>query len=268
MTLLSIHRRAWLTLIVVGASSGAIQQPDRRVEPAAMPVRYSEGMVHGFLKLETADGKLLAHGDLLQIPRDRSIESRMVFHFADSSVFDEKVIFTQHGVFAMQDYHLVQRGPAFERDLEVTLSQSGQYTVKTKSHKDGDKDEFSGVLTLPADVYNGMVITIAKNMVPGDTQTVHIVAFTPKPRLIGLELEPVSTQRVMLGRHQESAVHFKLKPKLGTVVKVVASILGKAPPDSDAWIITDGVPAFVRFEGPMYSGPVWRLSLAAPTWPE
>ena len=69
MTLPAIHRHAWLTLFVLGASSGAMQQPERRVEPAAIPVRYSEGMVHGFLKLETADGKLLAHGDLLQVPK-------------------------------------------------------------------------------------------------------------------------------------------------------------------------------------------------------
>ena len=268
MTLPAIHRHAWLTLFVLSASSGAMQQPERRVEPAAIPVRYSEGMVHGFLKLETADGKLLAHGDLLQVPKDRGIESRMVFHFADSSVFEEKVTFTQHGVFSMQDYHLVQRGPAFERDLDVTLLQSGQYTVKTRSHKDGETDQSTGVLTLPPDVYNGMVITIAKNMVPRDTQTVHIVAFTPKPRLIGLELAPTGTGRVMLGGHSEKAVHYKLKPRLGTFVKVMASILGKAPPDSDAWIVTDDVPAFVRFEGPMYMGPVWRLSLASPTWPQ
>ena len=40
---------AWLTLplLVTGA---AIQQADRRTEPEAIPVRYSEGMVHGFLQ--------------------------------------------------------------------------------------------------------------------------------------------------------------------------------------------------------------------------
>ena len=72
------------------------------------------------------------------------------------------------------------------------MSRTGQYRVLTRSHKDGEVDEHSGVLTLPPDVYNGMVITIAKNLAPGDTQTVHIVAFTPKPRLIGLELAPLA----------------------------------------------------------------------------
>jgi hypothetical protein len=258
----------WMTLALLAVFSTAMaQQRERRVEPAAVPVRYAEGTVHGFLEQRTATGALLAHGDLLQVARDREIESRMVFHFSDASVFEEAVTFTQHGVFTMENYHLVQGGPPFADDLEVTLSRSGQYVVKAKSHKDGREKQYTGKLDLPPDVYNGMVITIAKNLVARDTQTVHIVAFTPEPRLIGLEFAPSGSQRVMLGQHAETAVHFKLKPKLGALLKVFATLLGKAPPDSDTWIVTDDVPAFVRFEGPLYSGPVWRLNLTTPSWP-
>lgn len=257
----------WVAALALVAPARHARQRDRRVAPDPIPVRFSEGMVHGFLELQTAAGKTLAYGDLLQVPRDKGIESRMVFHFADSSRFEETVTFTQHGVFSMQEYHLVQRGPAFSADLEVTLSQSGRYQVTSRSHDDGKVKQYSGTLELPPDVYNGMVITIAKNLAPRDTQMVHIVAFTPKPRLVGLEFAPSGRQQVMLGHHAETATHYKLKPRLGGLVKVVASLLGKMPPDSDAWIITDDVPAFVRFEGPMYSGPVWRLGLFTPTWP-
>ena len=257
---------ATLALLAV-CSTATAQQGERRVEPAAVPVRYAEGTVHGFLELRTATGAILAHGDLLQVAREREIESRMVFHFSDASVFEEAVTFTQHDVFAMQHYHLVQSGPAFADDLDVTLARSGQYVVKTKSHKDGGEKQYTGKLDLPPDVYNGMVITIAKNVGTRDTQTVHVVAFTPEPRLIGLEIAPSNSQRVLLGRHAETAVHFKLRPKLGTLLKIFATLLGKAPPDSDAWIVTDDVPAFVRFEGPLYTGPVWRLDLTSPTWP-
>jgi hypothetical protein len=189
----------------------------------------------------------------------------MVFHFADSSVFDETVTFTQEGAFRMQSYHLVQGGPSFERELDARLSRTGQYHVRTKSHEDGKAEDFTGALDLPPDVYNGMAIIIAKNMAPHDTATVHMVAFTPKPRLIGLELSPVGAAKVTIGQHRESAVHLRVKPRLGAIVGLVASVLGKLPPDSDVWVVTDGVPAFVRFEGPMYSGPVWTLTLATPT---
>ena len=32
------------------------------------------------------------------------------------------------------------------------------------------------------------------------------------------------------------------------------------------WIVFEDSPAFVRYEGPMYSGPVWRIDMASPPW--
>jgi hypothetical protein len=240
------------------------QQPGRRSEPAAIPVRFIEGTVHGFLELHSAAGTLLATGDLLQVAREQEVQSRLVFHFADSSVFEETVTFTQHGVFTMQAYHLMQSGPAFTTDLTVTLSRSGRYLIKAKSHEGGAEKQYTGTLVLPPDTYNGMAITVAKNLVTHQTQTVHMVAFTPEPRLIGLEIVPVASERVILGQHAETAVHFKLKPELGSLLRVFATLAGKAPPNSDLWIVTDEVPAFWQFEGPMYSGPVWRLNQTMP----
>jgi hypothetical protein len=247
-------------------SSAAMPRHSPRPESSAVPVRFAEGMVHGFLELHGPDGALLAHGDLLQVATDSVIESRMLFHFA-KSVFEETVRFTQRDVFIMQSYHLVQTGPAFAQDMEVTLARPGAYVVTTRSHKDGKEEKYSGTIDLPADVYNGMVIMIAKNIAAGAPETVHIVAFTPEPRVIGLELVPSDAAHVLLGAHEEAVSHIVLKPRLGALLKFFATVRGQAPPNSDVWIVTDQVPAFVRFEGPMYSGPVWRINLTSPSWP-
>ena len=261
-------RVAWLALVLLAAFTTALaQQRERRVEPAGIPVRYTEGSVHGFLELRTQDGTLLAPGDLIQVVRDGGIESRMVFHFPDASVFEEAVAFSQNGVFKMRGYHLVQSGPAFADDLDATLSRSGHYVVKTTAHRDGREHVYTGSLDLPPDISNGMIITIAKNLPAGDTETVHIVAFTPKPRLIGLQIAPSGSQRVLIGQHAETAVNFVLKPRLGALVGFFARLLGKMPPDSHTWIVGDDAPAFVRYEGPLFTGPVWRIDLASPAWP-
>ena len=229
-----------------------------------VPVRYAEGMVHGFLHLSTAGGRPLADGDLLQIPRERHIESRMVFRFADSSYFDERVTFTQHDVFRMLSYHLVQRGPAFERDLDARLEANGHYIVKATSHDDGKTETHEDTLDLPSDVANGLPIVLLKNLKAGESHTVHLVAFTPKPRLIGLELTPLERGHVMVGKRREATTEYALKPKLGFITGIFAALLGKTPPDSHVWIVTETVPAFVKFEGPLYMGPVWRIELVAP----
>ncbi len=45
----------------------------------------------------------------------------MVFRFKDGSLHDETVVFTQDRVFTLQSYHLIQRGPAFTEDTEISL---------------------------------------------------------------------------------------------------------------------------------------------------
>ena len=252
--------------VVAGMASNSYAQGARRSESAGMPVRFAEGTIHGFLELRAASGDFLAPGDLLVLAKDGGIESRMVFHFA-KSVFEETVTFTQHGVFTMQNYHLIQSGPAFADDIDANLARSGAYVVRTKAHADGKERTFTGTLVLPPDVYNGMVITIAKNLRANTAEAVHIVAFTPEPRVIKLELAPMATEKVLIGMHEEAVSHIALKPKLGVLLRFFATLKGQAPPDSQLWIDTDQVPAFVRFRGPLYAGPVWEISLATPTWP-
>src|SRR2546430_16932964 len=118
-------RRGMLgALPILGVAAFSTRPPKRDV-PTGVAVRYAEGTVHGFLELRTADGAPLAGGDLLQVPTDRGVESRMIFRFAVSSQFEEPVSFTQHGVFAMRSYLLVQGVPALRSDLSVTLVRTG-----------------------------------------------------------------------------------------------------------------------------------------------
>lgn len=262
------QRPAWplLALLVVSSVGMAAHPAGRGLQPVGVSVRYTEGTVHGFLELRTASGALLAHGDLLQVARGAEVESRALFHFPDSSVFDETVRFRQDSVFTLESYSLVQSGPAFSDDLTATLTRSGQYSVVSKSHHDEDVKRYAGTLDLPADVYNGMVITVAKNLLTGGVHTVHMVGFTPAPRLVELEMAPAASRPVMLGDHAEAAVRFTLTPKLGGLLSVFAALAGRTPPPSTLWIVTDEIPAFMQFEGPLYAGPVWRLTQTNPQW--
>ena len=242
----------------------------RPLEAAAVPVRFVEGVTRGFLLLRTVNGVLIAQGDLFQVVRGGEVESRMIFRFKDGSAFDETVVFTQQSVFCMQKYHLVQHGPSFTEDTEVSMERaSAKYRVKTKARKDGREEVLDGTLDLPPDVYNGMIFTVAKNFSQGAGETVHTVAFTPAPRLIQLELPPSGEQKVLVGELPKTATHYVVKPKLGIWLKLFATLLGRVPADYHAWIITHGAPAFARFEGSLYvAGPVWLVELATPRWPD
>lgn len=235
---------------------------------APVPVRFSEGVVRGFLVLNSSSGALIASGDFLQVKRGAKVETRTVFHFKDGSLHDETVTFTQQRSFTMQSYRLVQKGPAFGHDLKASLSRaSGKYRVQIKTAKDGREKVYEGKLDLPQDVYNGMIPIIAKNLRTGTGESVHMVAFTPAPRVIGLDLVPSGRNKVLVGSLEKSVLHYVLKPKLGLGLKIPATLLGRLPPDNHLWIMTSDVPAFVRFEGPLYpEGPTWEIELTSPRW--
>jgi hypothetical protein len=237
---------------------------------APIPVRFAEGVTHGFLVLRAVDGTTLAQGDLLQVPRDGEVDKRMVFRFKDGSVFDERVTYTEKGVYALKTYGLLQSGPSFAVDTEISMVvATGAYRVKTKDRKGGQEKVLEGRVDLPSDVYNGMILTVVKDFAKGAGEVIHFVAFTPQPRVIELALTPVGEEKVAVGELTKMATHYVMKPRLGMWLKFFATILRRMPEDLHAWILTDDVPAFVGFSGSLTTpGPVWRIELVSPRRPD
>ena len=263
-------RTAAVVLVLALAVMAAAARDDSDDQP--LPVRYPEGMLHGFLVLKNQSGTIIARGDQLQTPRrDGRIASRMTFRFTDGSLLDERVVFSQEDVFIVYEYHLSQRGPAFAQNAEAFFERpSRKYRVRTVDSDDGKVDITEGDLDqLPASTYNGMVITLLKNLAPDRSATVRMVAFTPTPRFIGLELTPVGKTRASFGNESKTAVQYAIKPRLGFFLKIGAKLTGKDPPDSHAWIISEDVPAFAKFVGPLSmsgTGAPWTIELTSPTW--
>src|SRR6266699_1475525 len=221
-------------------------------------VRHMEGLMHGFLALRTLDGRRLAEGD--------QVTSRLIFHFKDGSVYDDTTIFSQQGAFRVLSDHLVQRGPSFKQPMETSIdASSGQVTVRYKD-QDGGEKILRERRDLPPDIANGLLFTLVKHIQPNVPQTtVSMVATTPKPRVVKLEILPEGEKAIASGNTKHKAVRYVVKVKIGGVAGLMARLLGKQPPDTHVWVLTGDAPAFVKLEGPLYAGgPVWRIELATP----
>jgi hypothetical protein len=232
---------------------------------APIPVKFVEGLTRGYLVLRDVQGRILAHGDLLQVVHGDQVEKQMVFRFNDGSLYDERVTYTEKGVFRLETYRLTQRGPAFTEDAELELDAStGAYRMKTRERKDGKEKSKDGKVDLPDDVYNGLLMTIVKDLPKGGA-TVHFVAFSPDPRVIELEFVRSGEHKIVVGDLEQTAVHYTIKPKLGFWLKVAATLLDRKPEDLHAWVAMDHVPAFVGFEGAFNTpGPTWRIEVVSP----
>src|SRR5205814_9279855 len=142
----------------------------------------------------------------------------------------------------MQSYHLVQRGSAFAEDIEISLERAtGKYRVKTRARQDEREQVLEDTLELPPDVYNGLVLTVAKNLPKGASETIHYVAFTPTPRLIQLELAPAGERTLVTGEPAKTATHYVPSPSPCNWLNLIATLSGPGPPDSNARILNDEV---------------------------
>jgi hypothetical protein len=236
-------------------------------EPVA--VRHMEGLVHGFLSLRSPAGDVLASGDLIQDIHGDRVTSRLVFRFKDGSLHDETFVFSQRGEFQLISEHLLQKGPAFPRRLEMKIDCSTNHVEVRYEDERGKEQVDEQRMDLPPGLANGLLIVLLKNLRPETLPaTLSFVAATPRPRLVKLRVTAAGTDPFALAGSARKAVHYVLKVDIGGVAGLLAPFIGKQPPDSHVWILEGEAPAFVRSKAPMFmDGPLWQTDLVSPVWP-
>jgi hypothetical protein len=256
-------RSLFLASLPLGA---ALLQP-RELPAAPLPVRHSEGTLHGFVLLSSLDGKSLAPGELIQIAHGNRVMSRLTFHFKDGSLDEETAVFSQDASFRLISDHHVQKGPVFPHPMDVSIDVArGQVTTR---YIDGGKEKVeTDHLDLPPDLSNGIISILMQNIPLGTSGTrLSFVASTPKPRLVKLAVQSQGEDAFSIGDAPRRATHYIVKVELGGVAGVISPLVGKQPPDTHVWILGGLVPTFLKSEGPFYEGgPVWRVELASPVW--
>jgi hypothetical protein len=232
-------------------------------------VRYPEGSVHGFLVLRSTDGKELAGGDLTQVLHGGRVTSHLIFRFTDGSIDDETTVFTERGTFHLISDHQIQKGPMFPKPLEMFVdARSGKVTVHYQ--EDGHEKTDVTHIKLPADLANGVIYVMLKNILPAtDPTLLSYVAATPKPRLVKLKITRSEEDKFLAGGLTYKATRLDIKVELGGLTGLIAPLLGKQPDDMYVWIVGGGVPALVKLQGQRYvGGPVWIIENAAAVGPE
>lgn len=239
-------------------------------EPVA--VAHWEGQLHGFVALRTLDGTPLADGDLIQttVPSSSGnrVKMRLVFRFKDGSTHEETTVYVQRKTFRFVSNHVVQKGPAFETQIESTIAASGQVEVRYTG-EDGKEHRIAERLELPGDVANGMILALLTNISPRKPKTtVSFVAITPKPRLVKLEFVPAGEEPFSTAASPRKATRFVVKVNVPGVAGAVGALLGKTPPDSHVWVLSGEAPALLKAELPLSpGGPTWRIEMVSPVWP-
>jgi hypothetical protein len=224
--------------------------------------RHREGTSHGFLVVHSADGRLLASGEMIQTVEGDRVDSETTLYFRDGSVYEENAVFSQDRRFRLLSDHVRQSGPsfpdAFDRRIDTATG-----SVTTQSIKDGAKKPDVRQMKLPEDLANGLLVTLMKNLSPDDQVKVPMLAGSTKPRVVELTIRSEGRKDFSLEGRMISATHYVVHTTIGGVTGAMASLLGKQPPDAHFWIRGGKAPTFIRASTPLYDeGPVWTIELA------
>jgi hypothetical protein len=235
----------------------------------SVAVRYREGTVHGFLVLRSLEGTTIASGDQIQASDGDRITARLVYHFKDGSLDDETTVYSQRDVFRLISDRHIQKGPSFPQPVDMSLDTSTGQVVVRFTDNDGKDRVTTDHFDFPADLANGLIPTLLKNIRPDVPQTtVSYLTAGPKPLLVKLQISPGGKERFSIGGSYRRAIRFVIKVEIGGILGLLAPATGQQPPDTQVWILGGEAPAFLKWQGPAYGGgPIWRTELASPVWP-
>lgn len=237
-----------------------------RAEATPIEVRLKEGVTQGYLSVSVPGGPRIAEGEVSQVATgaDRLV-SRMVLRFNDGSRYNETVIFSQQKVFKLLRYSVDQKGPSFAQELHFDLDgATGAYTV-VEGAASKEKSSRTGNMELPPDVYNGMTVMVLKNLPESGQASFSIVSVDQEPTLYPVMVRPIDVDAVKTGNRKGEAVHYVLQPTVKWLKRALVWLFSKTIPEYHFWLITHDVPAFTKFEGPLYTGgPIWRIEQISP----
>lgn len=227
-----------------------------------------QGNEHGFLLLKDANGTEIASGEEICEARGSVISLRTIFRFRDGSVDDEETALRQASTFQLIRDHHIQKGPSFPKPIDVMMDVTqGKVSWTDLSKKNGQPK--TQHMNLPADLANGILPLLGENF-PNTAAalTVSYLAVDAEPRVVKLTIKPDGSDKVLIGPYGRQAERFNIHTEIGGLTGVVATLVGKQPPDIKMWIIRGAVPVFIRLDAPLFEqGPIWSILLAAPTWP-
>jgi hypothetical protein len=227
-----------------------------------------QGSSHGFLLVRSAEGKIIAVGDEINIVTGSEVRSRLVFRFRDGSIDDDVTVFRQGKFLQLVTDHHIQRGPSFPQPMDTTIDVP-RSEVTWHEDKDGKHQVHTDHMDLPADLANGMLAPLIENFPRQAAEMkVSYIAGDPKPRIVKLSIKRDGRDTFRVGGGPRPANRFNIHIELGGVAGVIAPVIGKQPSDIQIWGMDGEVPTFLKMVGAFYDkGPIWTTLLTSPEWP-
>jgi len=235
-----------LTRLLVVAVLGLL---GRSAVAQPIPVRYALGTLHGFPSMSDLSGKVIADGELTQELKGDRLSVSVRWTFADGLEAEEHDTFLVGRELVQEQFAWVERKAGEElRRFEVDLT-TGQAAAAHRGAKAAMKRE-EVHLDLPhGRSFAGYGVALVASQVAleqGAHFLVTVVAFTPKPRAVTLEVRRDGEERLQVAGRSIPCARYTLHPRIPFPLNLFAGAK-----DAHLWMTRAEPPGLVRAEQSM-----------------
>jgi hypothetical protein len=218
------------------------------VSASAVEWTVLEGAARGFPVLRDMTGKKLADGDFAQWIERSQLHVRIRYEFGGRSV-EETAVFRQTPELIQDAWTMreLRKGNVF-RQFEVNF-RTGAATAQKRGEKELERWS-EKVDVEPGRTFAGFGFTLAakglrKRLVAGEHVELKAVGFTPKPRVVSIDLSYAGADQLRIAQRTLKADRFVIHPKIPWFAELFVEV-----PDISIWL-TPPPAGFLRFEGPL-----------------
>ena len=232
--------------------------------PLALPVELTEpeGAAHAYPALLDPNGKKLANGEFMQWIQDNLLHVTISYKFSDGQRFEEKAVFKQKPELMQEEWSWKElKNGNLSRGFAVNFLSK---TATSQNRENGELKQWSEKIDVePGRTFAGFGFTLAlqnlrKRLIDGEQVELNAVGFTPKPRVVTVQISHGGIDRMRMSGRLLKGDRFVIHPEIPLIAKLFIHV-----PDTQIWLTNPPPSGFLRWEGPLVlpSDPLIRVDL-------
>jgi hypothetical protein len=216
---------------------------------AAVEYVWKEGDLRGYPTLFDPAGQVIGKGEFIQRNKGGRLEVTATYRYRDGRRTEERAVFDTRRDLVQTQWSFIEHHQDREMrrfELDLTSGQASWMKVEEDGEVERGQDKLDDAMR--RDAFAGIGISFAaKNLIrrDGTVRAAELkgIAFTPKPRAIGIEITQSNVDTIGTGARKIDATRVTIHPK----VPAIAELFVDAP-DTTLWFSRATPPQLLRVE--------------------
>jgi len=219
-------------------------------QPSMIPQAETESALHGFPAMLDSQGQKLADGEFRQWVEGGLLHVKIEYIFSNGRRIEEKTSLRPAPQLVQKEWSWTEsKDGELLRHFQVNFDSGKAVAEKREGNKLKQWNE--DIKAEPARTFAGFAFVLAINrersrLINGDKIKLRAVGFTPKPRVVSVEISYGGLDRMSMANRVVQGDCFIIHPEVSAIAKLFVKTK-----DTHIWLTTPPAVGFLRWEGPL-----------------